>query len=87
MIFTVSELLNIENTKGHAAFVSFLCDIQDMNEYGMPYSIEMSSDESGTKINYTLIWSVLTAFKNIIYNMKSHETEKTSLSDLEIDSF
>jgi hypothetical protein len=44
MIFTVSELLNIENTKGHAAFVSFLCDIQDMNEYGMPYSIEMSSD-------------------------------------------
>ena len=51
----------------------------------MPYYIDMYSNESGTKISYTLRWSALPAFKNTIYKMQEHEIQKETLPDFEID--
>ena len=85
--FTVSELLNGDNKVCHKAFTRFLCDINTMNGYGMPYYIDMYSNESGTKISYTLRWSALPAFKNTIYKMQEHEIQKETLPDFEIDLF
>ena len=53
----------------------------------VPYYIDMYSNESGTKISYTLRWSTLPAFKNTIYKMQEHEIQKETLSDFEIDLF
>ena len=47
----------------------------------------MYSNESGTKISYTLRWSALPAFKNTIYKMQEHEIQKEALPDFEIDLF
>lgn len=85
--FTVSELLNSDNKACHKAFTRFLYDINNMNAYGMPYYIDMYSNESGTKISYTLRWSALPAFKNTIYKMQEHEIQKATLPDFEIDLF
>jgi hypothetical protein len=85
--FTVSEILNEDNKACHKAFTKFLCDIKTMNEYGMPYYVDMYSNESGTKISYTLRWSALPAFKNTIYKMQEHEMQKETLPDFEIDLF
>ena len=87
MTFTISELLDTDNKKRQEAFTTYLCDITDMNEYGMPYYTEMSSDESGTKISYILRWSPLASFKSFIIQMIEHEANISTLSDLEIDSF
>lgn len=85
--FPVSKLIDETESAIKKAFTSFLCDIADMKEYGMPCYTEMSSDESGTKISYILRWSPLPAFKSLIIKMQEHESEKATLSDLEIASF
>lgn len=53
----------------------------------MPYYIDMYSNESGTKLSYTLRWSARPAFKNTIYKMQEHDIQKETLPDFEIDLF
>ena len=81
--FLVSELLN----DFYSEFANFLFNIETMHEYGMPYYIAFSSGEDGTKISYTLRWSVLTPFSATMIRLLEHEKNKTSMSDLEIDTF
>lgn len=87
LTFVVSELTDPNNIKAQSVFTEFLCDIETMKEYGMPYYIDLSTGESGTRISYTLRWSVLGSFRNSIEQMQEHEKNKNSLTDFEIDLF
>ena len=81
--FLVSELLDNYNER----FAEFLFNIETMKGYGMPYYIDLSSGEEGTRIAYTLRWSVLTPFSATMIRLIEHEKNKVNMSDLEIDTF
>ena len=81
--FLVSELLDNYNER----FAEFLFNIETMKGYGMPYYIDLSSGEEGTRIAYTLRWSVLTPSSATMIRLIEHEKNKVNMSDLEIDTF
>lgn len=87
LTFSTSQLINTNSRSVERAFAEFLYDINTMKEYGMPYYIDLSTDEAGTKISYTLRWSALGALGIEIEKIQEHEKNKSALSDFEIEMF
>ena len=81
MSFPIYMLVDAATDSVKEAFSIYLCDIDTLGSYGMPWHTELSLDENGSIISYMLRWSVLTAFTNMMNNMREFEINKSTMAE------
>ena len=83
----LSELFDESNTKTTDAFARFLFCLESLEEYGMHIYRDISSNEKGTQMSYTLRYSPLMTIRGDIDKLNEYYINKDKLNDLDIEMF
>ncbi len=85
--FLVAELLEPTTPEMEKELSYFFFMLKCLEDYGLPISIEMLTDERGTQISYTLRLSSLMAISPIIIKIQEYESNRDEMTDWDSKMF
>lgn len=85
--FLVADLLEPTTPEMEKELSYFFFMLKCLEEYGLPISIEMLTDERGTQISYILRLSSLMAISPIIMNVQEYECNREEMTDWDSNMF